>query len=342
MIYPAPLKQGSTIAVTAFSSGVTESQKPRLEAVVDGFRKQGFNVVFGQCLFGNERHVSATKEERAGELMQFLMDDSIDAIAPPWGGELAMELLPLLNFEQLKNAKPKWIFGFSDVSTLTVALHSKLGWASAHCSNFMDLISTNKDPLTSQTLDCLSFPAGANFTQKNSEKHTRQWPDIEKSPSAFIVGDTVTQWQWLVPPKNGELMSGRLVGGCWDILTHLIETPFLPLSELKEKHSEGVLLYLENVELSPCDLIRAIHSMLFRGVFSSINGLILGRNFRVDRPEDELSYLDVLQEHLANKGIPVLYDVDIGHAPPNLTLINGSYAEIGLKNNEGFIHQHLI
>ncbi|MDN3650152.1 LD-carboxypeptidase [Reinekea marina] len=316
MIYPAPLKQGSTIAVTAFSSGVTESQKPRLEAVVDGLRVQGFNVVFGQCLFGNEKHVSAPKEERADELMQFLLDDNIDAVAPPWGGELAIELLPLINFERLKKAKPKWILGFSDVCTISVALYSKLGWASAHCSNLMDLISTCEDALTKQALNYLSLPAGSNFTQNNSEKHTRKWPDIEKNPSAFIVGDETTQWMWLVPPENGEFMSGRLVGGCWDILTHLIETTFLPLSVFKERHLEGVLLYLENVEMSPCDLIRAIHSMMFRGVFSSINGLVLGRNFRVDKPEDELSYLDVLQAHLANKGIPVLYDVDIGHVPP--------------------------
>ena len=83
--------------------------------------------------------------------------------------------------------------------------------------------------------------------------------------------------------------------------------------------------------------------MQFRGVFSHINGLILGRNVREDpQHEDELTYLDVLNEHLANKNIPVMYDVDIGHVPPNLTLINGSVAEMKLVGQRGSIKQWRI
>jgi muramoyltetrapeptide carboxypeptidase LdcA involved in peptidoglycan recycling len=33
-------------------------------------------------------------------------------------------------------------------------------------------------------------------------------------------------------------------------------------------------------------------------------------------------------------GLPVIYDVDIGHVPPNLTLFNGCYAEIGILNGQ--------
>ncbi|MBW4084790.1 hypothetical protein HYD27_26050 [Paenibacillus sp. S150] len=33
--------------------------------------------------------------------------------------------------------------------------------------------------------------------------------------------------------------------------------------------------------------------------------------------------------------LPVLYDIDCGHVPPQLTLINGAYAEVELKSGEG-------
>ncbi|MGF1717587.1 LD-carboxypeptidase [Photobacterium chitinilyticum] len=52
--------------------------------------------------------------------MSFLLNEDIDA---------------------LTKVKPKWILGFSDVSTITAVLSSKLGWATAHCSNLMDLTS---------------------------------------------------------------------------------------------------------------------------------------------------------------------------------------------------------
>lgn len=342
MIYPEPLRHGSRIAITAFSAGISDVHERRFSEIVRTLEARSYQVIIGECLKGSHKHASASKEARAHELMRFLLDDTIDAIAPPWGGELAIELLPLLNFDQLARAKPKWLFGFSDVSTMAAAIHSMLGWASVHCSNLMDMIDTNVDPLLANTLNYLETPNGEVFTQSSSDKHTRQWPDIESNPLAYVVGDQPTSWKWLKKPANGHTMSGRLIGGCWDTLIHLFGTPYLDLSKLNATHPEGLLLYLENAEMSPCELVRAIHNMQFRDVFTQINALILGRNFRADSENQfDLTWLDVLHEHLANKNIPVLYDVDIGHVPPNLTLINGSYAEISVIDGSGTVRQWL-
>ncbi|MDP3517608.1 MAG: LD-carboxypeptidase [Pseudohongiella sp.] len=342
MIYPQPLRQGSRIAITAFSAGIAETHKKRFSEIVRTLENRGYEVIIGNCLNNSPKHVSASKEARATELMTFLLDDNIDAVAPPWGGELAIELLPLLDFDQLARAKPKWLFGFSDVSTLAVSIHSMIGWATVHCSNLMDLIDTNVDPLLVNTLNYLDTPMGGSFTQASSEKHTMRWPQIEIDPLAYVVGEHNTTWKWLQKSAHDTTLSGRLIGGCWDTLIHLFGTPHLELSKLRSTHNDGLLLYLENVEMSPCELVRAIHSMQFRGVFTQINALILGRNFRPDSDNThDLTYMDVLNEHLSNKNIPVLYDVDIGHAPPNLTLINGCYAEISVIDGVGKIRQWL-
>ena len=342
MLYPEPLKKGSRIAITAFSTGIAQRHEKRFNEIMRTLRNRGYEVVVGDCLKGEYKHVSAPKEQRASELMKFLTDDSIDAVAPPWGGELAIEILPLLNFDLISKSKPKWLFGFSDVSTIAASINSIIGWVTVHSSNLMDLIDTNTDPLTSNTLNYLEVNLGGVVEQVASDRNTRNWPKIESDPLASIVCDENTEWKWLNKPNNSEFISGRIIGGCWDIFIYLFGTPYLSLSGMNSKYKEGVILYLENAEMMPCDLVRAIHSMEFHGVFEAINGLVIGRNFAVDSNNDsDLTYFEVLTDNLGSKNIPVIYDVDIGHVPPNLTIFNGSYAEIGIFNGKGVLTQWL-
>ena len=343
MKYPKPLKHESKIAITAFSSGINQSHLPRFNEIKRALENRGLEVIVGNCLMQQGKQASSSKEERAKEFQKFLLDDTIDAIAPPWGGELAMEILPLLDFDKIGGAKPKWVFGFSDVSTITAVMHDRLNWATVHSSNLMDLIDTAEDHLTSHTLDILAQESGSTVIQTASESHTFNWPKIDKDPLAFIKGEIKTEWKWLNPPKNEPCIKGRLIGGCWDTLFHIFNTEYLDLQKLKERSPERkLLLFLENVEQSPSDLVRSILNMEFRGVFNVIDGLILGRNFRKDSGDpQELTYLDVLNRHLKGKSFPIIYDVDIGHAPPNLTLINGATAEIGIENGRGYLKQIL-
>ena len=37
--------------------------------------------------------------------------------------------------------------------------------------------------------------------------------------------------------------------------------------------------------------------------------------------------------------VPVIYDIDCGHVPPQMTVINGAYAEIEVENGKGQIKQ---
>ena len=341
MKYPKPLQQGSTIAITAFSSGIEKKHDARFRVVRDNLESRGFNVVVGKCLYGQNKHVSAPAQKRADELMSFLMDDEIDAIYPPWGGQLAIELLPLIDFAKLQTVRPKWILGFSDVSTIAAVFASKLKWATAHCSNLMDLTSEANDPLTANTLTHLSTATGGSFSQTESKLYASSWPDIVTEPTSGIMPDTPTNWKWLVKPESGSSIEGRLIGGCWDTLSHLFETEYLDLKGLSQRYSEGIVLYLENAEMSPTELARTILSMKFRGVFSCSSGLLLGRSAAaVPKNDQSLSYYEVLEKYLMDIGIPVMIDLDIGHVPPNLTLINGAIVKVEL-NETGILHQYL-
>lgn len=343
MIYPAPLRQGSVIAITAFSSGIREDKKNRYQHVIAGLKDRGYVITEGNCLMGNSQCVSAPARQRAAELMSFLLDDTIDAIAAPWGGELTMEILPLLDFDLLKKAKPKWLFGFSDISTLTVVISSRLNWASAHGPNLMDLIENETETLTAHFLTNMATKTGASFTQYASQEHTDKWPDSAINPRAVLAPYLKTNWRWLVKPDHGDHIEGRLIGGCWDTLIHLFDTPYLDLKRYAEQCDEGVILYLENVEMTPAALTRSILSMKFKGVFTHLEAILLGRSAYPDSDDkDDLTYHEVIKRHLSDLGIPVLIDMDIGHVPPNLTLINGALAKIVCNNSKREIIQYLI
>ena len=87
--FPAPLRPGDLVAITAPSSGVPLALHPRLDLALKHLRSQGFRVVEGECLREQKRSASAPREERAAELSRFLHDPEVAAIIPPWGGELA-------------------------------------------------------------------------------------------------------------------------------------------------------------------------------------------------------------------------------------------------------------
>ena len=44
------------------------------------------------------------------------LDPAIRAIVPPWGGETAIDLLDILDWDALAAAEPTWLVGFSAVS----------------------------------------------------------------------------------------------------------------------------------------------------------------------------------------------------------------------------------
>ncbi len=340
MKYPVPLGKGSRVAVTAFSSGVPSSLHKRLNIVIENLKKQDFEVIEGECLRENTKHVSACAKHRAAEFMRFLCDDSINAVVPPWGGEFAMDILPLLDYEKLQTVKPKWILGYSDVSTVSTALMTKLGWVTVHCSNLMDLHPNESDWLTSSTLNWLTKAEGSSFEQHSSKYYQIDGSSFSDDPNFTL--NTTEPTVWKISGNQEVVFSGRLVGGCFDTMMHLIGTEYFDIHLLHKRFKiDGLILYLENVEMSPTVFKRALQSLKYKGVFELCNGLLIGRSSVLDKCGKDITIEEALTEVTKDLEIPVVYDVDIGHLPPNMTILNGSYAEVVMNGNAGKIRQTL-
>jgi muramoyltetrapeptide carboxypeptidase len=336
--YPHPLGRGDRIAVIAPSSGVQAPLHPRLELALDHLRAQGFVVEEGASLREEVFDASASADARADELMRSLLRDDVQAIFPPWGGELAIELLHRLDWAALQHAAPKWCIGYSDSSTWMLPLTLRLDWATAHGPCLMDLVPGQDDPLTRAALAHLGTACGVSFTQHASTRWQKQWTDFAKSPASTYQLTEATQWRSLNRRAGDEFtIQGRLVGGCLDTLLHLQGTPYADVPAfIRRSGNEGTIVYLENAEQTPTGVLRALLSLRNAGWFDGIAGLLLGRSAGPDATApDRLSYEQALQQSVGGLPCPVLYGMDIGHVPPQLLLINGALAQVTWRGDHG-------
>ena len=334
--YPAPLARGDRIAVTAPSSGVEPALHVRLDLVLEHLRAQGFVVEEGRCLRDQAHSASAPAAARAAELMQLLQREDVAAIIPPWGGELAVQLLDRLDWPALARARPKWLMGFSDTSTWLAPVTLRLGWATAHGSGLMDLVPAQTDPLTRGAMAVLSTPAGGQVVQRQSSHWQLKWGDFAKEPACAYQLTEPTVWRALDGAAAAQF-SGRLIGGCLDTLMHTAGTAHGDVAAFIAAHAEvGTILYLENSGLSPTDWVRALHRLRWAGWLDGLAGVMVGRSSAPDTTgATELRYEQALTDTLGDLPCPVLVEVDIGHRPPQMVLINGARATVSWSSDEG-------
>lgn len=322
------------IGTTAPSSGLNSDLHHLMEQAIERQKSRGFQVTAGDTVWTQKEAKSAPAEKRAAELMEMLKNQNIDLIVPPWGGELLLEILEFLEFEQID---PKWILGYSDISVLLLAVTLRTGIATAHGTNLIDLRGEESDPATARWLDVLKTPPGDSNEQVSSEKYQETWSHENPSPVVFhLTGQT----EWKTVSGEAERFEGRLLGGCIDVIRHLIGTPFGDVDGFRKTHipDEPVIWYLENCEMNVADLKRSLTQMKYAGWFSYISGIVFGRSPANETVGDyavERMYADLSDE----LGVPIAYDIDLGHMPPQITFINGSYAVIDVADGKGKVRQ---
>jgi muramoyltetrapeptide carboxypeptidase len=344
--FPKPLRPGSRIGVTGPSGGVVPRLHARLDLVLKHLSERGFEIQEGRCLRNQNKHVSADKHSRARELEAFLLDDRLDAICPPWGGEVLIEILPLLDFERIARARPKWVTSFSDISTLHFALTSHTGIATAQTPNLMDLAPVragSKDSLTLGMFDALATETGKSFSQESSTAYleSARLP-IDSDPGICFMPDKPSQWKSLQGSRTARF-SGRLIGGCLDTISCLTGTPHGQLESFRRAAGrDGIVFHFENCEGSPPAVVRMVQNMRQAGWFEGINGLLIGRSSGPDGSgPDALNYVEALQWALDDVNVPVVYDADLGHRPPQMTIINGALATVEFDDGRGRVTQTL-
>jgi muramoyltetrapeptide carboxypeptidase LdcA involved in peptidoglycan recycling len=335
MYFPRPLQPGDKIGVTAPSSGVQDAMKARFDVAVRSLEERGYDVVVGECL-GTPSVVSAPKEQRAAELTAMLADPAIRAVVPPWGGDLAIDLLDRIGWDALAAAEPTWLVGFSDLSTVMLPITLRLGWATLHGSNLMDTPYSPPEGILHWT----ELASGAGpFTQRSPGRYRNGWVDYVEQPgvSRFAL-DVEGPWQVV---GGGQVdVSGRLIGGCIETIGPLAGTPYGDVAAFGRQHADdGLIVYLEACEDGAYTIARTLHSLRYAGWFEHANAVLIGRTAAPDAPD--LTQHGAVVDALGDLDIPIVLDVECGHVAPYLPLVNGALAHVVVDGDRREITQSL-
>ncbi|AZU62528.1 S66 family peptidase [Neobacillus mesonae] len=335
MITYPHLKNGATIGVTAPSSGVPVELHKLVKLASTRLEQNGFRVVCGDTVWTQEKAKSAPAVKRAAEFNEMMANHEVDIIIPPWGGELLIEILEHIDFKNMKN---KWVLGDSDLSALLLAITLRTGIATAHGTNLVDLRGECSDETTAMWQKVLSCKPGESVLQKSSDYYQKEWQHDNPSPCVYHLTET-TRWK-TVSNRNVKIQ-GRLLGGCIDIIRHLIGTPFGDVQSFRNTFLDGgpIIWYLENCEMNTTDLRRSLVQMKLAGWFDRCSGLMFGRS-SANTPVDNYTVEDVYHKLADELGIPIIYDIDCGHVPPQITFINGAYAEVKASEGKGSVLQY--
>ncbi len=92
--------------------------------------------------------------------------------------------------------------------------------------------------------------------------------------------------------------------------------------------------------MSPVALVRTLLFLKRHGWFDGLSGLLIGRSAGpVPQEPNALSYTEALKSCLGDLNYPILPDVDIGHQPPQFTLITTepeSQVQMNASSNSHF------
>ncbi|MGI6510465.1 MAG: S66 family peptidase [Erysipelotrichaceae bacterium] len=339
MRYPAFLKKGGTIGLIAPSFGVFGyPYEDKFNNAYKKFSNLGYRIKEVEHLRGAEKCRSTHDEQRAREFMETYLDVDTDFIFSVAGGELMMTMLPYIDFEVLGYAKPKYVMGYSDNTNLTFTLPILTDTAAIYGSNFGSFGMKNWDKSLQQSYDLIT---GNRLKFDSYDMY--EIIDLSKEEGNALCGYNLTEevlYKSLYDERKVE-MTGRLIGGCLDVLLMLCGTKYGQIDKFLEKYKEdGFIWYLESCDLNVLAQSRGLWQLKQAGWFKYCKGILYGRAVN---DEDVFDYTlkDALKENLEDLNCPVIYDCDIGHLSPSWPIISGAVAKFIFENGKASIEYYL-
>ena len=328
MIFPKWIEKGDRIGVTACSGGKTSPvDLIRLENAAKQFRMRGYEVTETPDVRKEEKGRSGPARVRAEELHTLVIDPTVSWVIQACGGDYLAEMLSYTDFEAIK-ANPKWYQGYSDPTGLLFTITTNCDMATVYAGNYGDFGMANWHKCLEDNVAILE---GNALVQKS-------FPLYKDGFAERITGeedyqeDTPVRWEY----ENDRVeLSGRLLGGCLDVLLDLVGTRFDKTAEFCERYKEdGILWYLESFALSSERLTCGLWHLKEAGWFAHAKGFVFGRPtfFSSDY---EIPYKEAVEAALGELGLPIVYEADIGHKAPRMTMINGALAKVTVANGKG-------
>lgn len=345
MNQPAPLCRGDRVAIVSLSSGLLgeESCSHNVELGVKRLREFGLEPVFMPNALRGIEYLEKHPEKRAEDLKQAFLDDFIRGVICAIGGDDTYRLLPYLmedgEFIEAVRRSPKLFTGFSD-TTVNHLMFYRLGLQTFYGPCFLcDLgeIAEEMLPYTKAAFQRY-FEDYRTWKIEPSELWYEERTDFSRAAmgTARVSHREARGYELL--QGNGQF-EGELLGGCLESLYDILTSGRYPDEREVCEHYRlfpekeewrGKIMFLETCEEKPTPELmkRELQAMEKTGAFDVITGLLVGK------PQDEQYYEEYKQVYLdvlGSRDLPILYNINFGHATPRMALPYGAKARVNAE-----------
>lgn len=337
MIKPYMLQKGDKIAIVSLSWGGLGDEKLIHKYYIAKERLENYFglkvIAMPNALKGSE-YIYNHPEARAKDLMDAFKDENIKGIFCAIGGDDTIRLLPYIDYDVIRN-NPKIFMGYSD-TTVNHLMMNKAGLVSFYGPSIMCEFGeyVNMSDYTKEAVENILFNNCENYEIKASKIWSKDFVPW-KEENINITKSLINDEHGYETLQGSGIVTGQLLGGCIDVFPMVIGTEIWPT---KEQWKNKILLLETSEEKPNPDLLTYyLRNLGAQGIFDVIKGIVVGK------PKDETYYEEyknvyrkVLKE-FNKEELPILYNINIGHAYPTGILPLGTNVQIDFTNKNFYL-----
>jgi len=278
------LKPGCRIGVVSPSYWL---KKQYMEKTSKFFQDKGYTMVMGNSNSMKWGPFAGTPQERADDIHHMFSNPKIEAIICARGGYGANRVLPLLDYNLIRD-NPKIFMGYSDITAYLTSITQKTGLVTFHGPM---MVSYKKEFV--------------NYNFQTMERILNGTPDFKiESPDSLPARIL----------KPGIAM-GPLWGGNMTLLINRLGTS-------DALGTDGVILFLEDLDEYLYSFERMLVQMRTAGMLDNIAGLIIGElhEFKDQDVAFERNTDEIVMDICGDLEIPIVSNFPCGHGTYQATL----------------------
>lgn len=313
---PEKLREGDEIRVISPATSLAVISSEVRKVALANLEQMNLKITFSKNAEECDMFSSSSIASRIEDLHAAFADPDVRGILTTLGGHNSNQLLRYLDYDLIAS-HPKILCGYSDITALATAIHTKTGLVTYSGPHFSTFGMRKGLAYTIETFKkCLL----------NEDPYTlipaKEWSDdpwfLDQDKRKF------EQNQGYVVINEGHC-EGKILGGNLCTLNLLQGTEYMP------SLADSILLVEDDFESQPLTFDRDLQSLIHQPEFGQVKGVIIGRFQRASN----ISF-DQLEQIIRSKrelnDIPVIINADFGHTTPQFTFPIGGQGKIVAEN----------
>ena len=295
------MNPGDCIGIISPSYWLSEDD---LQRTASYLKANGYRLKLGPSNLLRRGPFAGQPQERADDIHRMFSDPEINAVICARGGYGANRVLPLIDYELIRE-NPKIFIGYSDITAYLTSITQKTGLVTFHGPM---LVSYKK-----------------RFVKYNFELMEQ-----------VLTGkkEVKIKYPKALSPKvlKSGIATGPLWGGNITLLTNRLGTA-------DYLDTDGVILFLEDLDEYLYAFERMLVQMRTAGLFDHIKGLIIGEldEFKDQEIPFERNTDQIVMDICGDLDIPIVSNFPCGHGTYQATLPISVPAELNANDNNPYL-----